>query len=242
MYVRKLFLVVGILAVAIVFASTELASDEQAVTASVPELRPFSVEYKASYKLGWLSLNIRAEQNLVQLDNGQWQLLFDAKTTGAASSERSVFSYENGQIVPNEYRFSTSGLLTKDSQHQRFNKASRTIEDLEGKKIHRNLWQDNLQDNLSYILQASVDLAAGKQDLQYHFYQKDQVKSYHYQVVNKEVLKTDVGQLKTVKLERIDSRNRTIYAWFAIDYDYRLVRLAEMKNGKVAYEINIAKL
>lgn len=207
-----------------------------------PSLQPFTTEYQASYKLGWFTISITGKQQLKQLANGFWQLDFDAKTSGAGLTEQSVFAFNNGRITPVEYRYSTSGLLKKDPQHQKFDAQRKQIEDVLSKKVYSNLWQDNLQDNLTYILQASLDLAAGKTDLSFDFYQKDHIKNYHYRVVGPENLKTSVGTLKTIKLERVGAKNRTIYAWFASDYNYRLVRLAEYKNGKVAYEMNVSAL
>lgn len=205
-------------------------------------LEPFKVEYAATYVLGWLNLNIVGYQKLSLLENGLWQLEFEAETPGANLSESSVFRLQEGQITPLEYRYATGGLLRKSPQHQRFDADKQTIEDVANQQEHADLWQPSLQDNLTYILQASLDLMAGKTDLQYHFYHKGGIKSYHYQVVGKEALKTAMGEISTIKLQRMDSQKRTIYAWFAVDYQYRLVRLAELKDGKVAYEINAVNL
>lgn len=206
------------------------------------QLEPFQVEYSATYSLGWLNLKIVGHQRLVLQDDGLWRLTFVAETSGASLSEESKFSLAQGKILPYEYQYSTAGLLRKTPQHQRFDASHQVIEDLAKEHIYTDLWQENLQDNLTYILQASLDLAAGKTDLEYHFYHKGQIKSYRYQVVGKEMLATAVGSLKTVKLKRMDSSKRTIYAWFATEHQHRLVRLAELKDGKVAYEINVAKL
>lgn len=208
----------------------------------VQALTPFSTEYKATYKLGWFSLDIKGVRTLEALEDNRWVLTFDASTTGASLSEKSTFRIEKGQIIPEEYRYQTGGLLTKQSQHQRFDAKSKTIEDLIHNKRYTNIWRLGVQDNLTYILQASLDLAAEKTDLHYEFFQQDKLKKYHYKVVGNEELSTNIGKLKTVKLERMDSGNRSIFAWFAIEHNYQLVRLAEYKKGKVAYEIDIAKL
>lgn len=232
----------ALLLLAVLFLLSMGAVNLEKQSVVVPQLQPFVAEYKATYILGWLELKITGQQKLSQLADGRWQFDFEAHTAGAALSERSIFNFADGQIIPSEYRYSTSGLLRKEPQQQIYNVQEKTIENQITQQVYRDLWQDNMQDNLSYMLQASIDLAAGKTDLQYSFFHKQQLKSYHYKVVANEVLATDVGELNTVKLERIDSKRRTIYAWFATDHQYRLVRLAEFKNGKVAYEINIAKL
>lgn len=227
----------GVEAIALGMQALDIQAESTA-----PTLKPFTARYKANYKFGWFDLNIQGVRTLESLGDGRWLLKFDASTTGAGFSESSVFHLENGRIIPEEYQYKASGLLNKESLHQKYNAADKTVEDLINNQLYTDIWQPGIQDNLTYILQASLDLAAGKKDLKYDFFQKNNLKNYHYQVVGIELLNTAVGTLNTVKLERMDSTNREIFVWFAVDHDYRLVRLAEYKKGKVAYEINIDQL
>ena len=135
-----------------------------------PSLQPFSTHYKASYNFGFFSIDIKAVKTLSPLADGRWQLSFDAKTTGATLNELSYFKLDGGQIIPQEYFYKTGGILQQDPQHQRFDAEKKEIHDLELNKTYTDLWQANLQDNLTYIQQASLDVAAGKTDLKYYFY------------------------------------------------------------------------
>lgn len=205
-----------------------------------PSLQPFSTHYKASYKFSFFSIDIKAIKTLTPLADGRWQLSFDAKTTGASLNELSVFKLDNAQIIPQEYFYKTGGLLQQDPQHQRFDAEKKEIHDLELKKIYADIWQENLQDNLTYIQQASLDVAAGKTDLNYYFYNGKSVRNYHFKVVEEGTLDTNVGLLNTIKVQRInDKKDRTTYVWLAKDHEYQLVRLAIYTKNKITYQIDL---
>lgn len=213
------------------------------VTAATPALTPFSAHYTTSYKLGWFTLKIDAVRELKQLNNNNWQLTFDASTTGASLNEKSIVYLNDHQLTPVEYHYKTGGLLNKTPLNITFDKTTQTITDNNLKTTYSNLWEDNLQDNLSYMLQASIDLSQGKKELHYPIFKSDYVKTYSFAVSEQEPLKTAIGTLNTLRVERInDKKDRTISAWFAIDHSYQLVRLTESKKGKTTYEINITKL
>ncbi len=213
------------------------------IFAEEPALTPFSASYSSTYKLGWFTLNIDGKRELKQLENNDWQITFDAYTNGASINEKSIFSLQKNQLVPVEYHYKTGGLLNKQPQDIEFNAAKKLIKDTNNNTTYKDIWQENIQDNLSYIVQASLDLSQGKKELQYPILKSDYVKIYSYKVVGEEVINTKIGKLKTIKIERIgDKKDRTISAWFSIDHSYQLVRLNESKNGKTTYQIDISKL
>ena len=211
--------------------------------AEKPVLTPFSASYSTSYKLGWFTLNIDGSRELKLLDNNQWQLTFNASTNGASINEKSIFDLTENQITPVEYHYKTGGLLNKTPLDIRFDNTGKSITDNNISKTYTDIWQKNIQDNLTYILQASIDLSQGKQELHYPIFKGDYVKLYSFAVVGKEVINTSIGKLNCIKVERIgDKKDRTITAWFAIDYNFQLVRLNESKKGKTTYQIDISDL
>lgn len=211
--------------------------------AQQPVLTPFTASYSTTYKLGWFTLNIDATRELKPLDNRQWQLTFDASTNGASISEKSIFNLDNRQIKPIEYHYQTGGLLNKTPLDIYFNASKKEITDTHINKTYTDVWQKDLQDNLTYILQASIDLSQGKTELHFPIFKSDYVKLYSFAVVKEEVINTQIGKLKTIKVERIgDKKDRTINAWFAVEHNFQLVRLNESKKGKTTYQIDISDL
>lgn len=207
------------------------------------ELTPFSATYTTQYQLGWLNLKIDGTRTLSKLDDTRWLLTFNAATTGASLAEKSIFSLQGERIIPLEYHYKTGGLLNKKPLDFIFDAAQKTIQDTNQNILYRDLWQDNLQDNLSYMVQASIDLKQGKKVVHYPLMKTDFVKIYSFAVIGEEKIDTQIGPLNTLKVERIDDKkNRTIRAWFALDHDYQLVRLNESKKGKVTYQIDIHQL
>lgn len=226
----RILIILGVL-----FSLSSLA-EESALT-------PFSASYTSTYKLGWFTLNIDGKRELKQLDNNDWQITFDAYTNGASINEKSIFSLNKNQLVPIEYHYKTGGLLNKTPLDISFDASKKHITDNNSKTTYEKLWQENIQDNLTYIVQAALDLSQGKTELHYPIFKSDYVKLYSFEVIGEEIIKTNIGKLKTIRVERIgDKKDRTITAWFAIDYSFQLVRLNESKKGKTTYQIDISKL
>lgn len=226
----RILIILGVL-----FSLSSLA-EESALT-------PFSASYTSTYKLGWFTLNIDGKRELKQLDNNDWQITFDAYTNGASINEKSIFSLNKNQLVPIEYHYKTGGLLNKTPLDISFDASKKHITDNNSKTTYEKLWQENIQDNLTYIVQAALDLSQGKTELHYPIFKSDYVKLYLFEVIGEEIIKTNIGKLKTIRVERIgDKKDRTITAWFAIDYSFQLVRLNESKKGKTTYQIDISKL
>jgi len=68
------------------------------------------------------------------------------------------------------------------------------------------------------------------------------LKQYRFEVVGEETLDTPLGKVTTIKVRRKENNNeeREIYAWFAKDFQYLLVRLQQEENGS-AYTIYLSK-
>ena len=67
------------------------------------------------------------------------------------------------------------------------------------------------------------------------------IKNFSFQMVGFEVLNTQVGSLRTVKIEQIEKKKhkKKTYIWFAKDYDYLLVRLKQTQKDGQTYQIDL---
>ena len=69
---------------------------------------------------------------------------------------------------------------------------------------------------------------------------KDKTKLNHFNRELEETLDTELGKLRTIKVSLAhDNDQRETYIWFAIDWDYLLVRFEQFEKGKKEFVINL---
>jgi hypothetical protein len=221
--------------------STSSTSPAPTVTANI-QLKPFEAHYTSTYKLGFLSFDIDARRQLTELDNNTWQLDFSASASAASLDERSRFQLIDGVITPLKYTLEGSGLIQEDDRALSFNAETGTIHDSLNDKEYRDQWQEGLQDKLTYMLQVSLDIAAGKQNLDYPVFEKNKLKNYRFEIIGEEILTTRIGPLKTIKIRQVRKDKRDISAWLAIDKQYLLVKLVDKDNNHKRYEIDLVSI
>lgn len=213
-------------------------------TISQTELKPFTANYTTQWKMGWFTIDIDAQRELKQLDDHRWQMVFEAEISTAKLVEKSIFTLSSEQrIQPLDYQYRASGLFNEPDRTLSFLPQSHTIQDQENNLTYENIWQEEIHDNLSYMLQAGLDLAAGHTEFTYPVFEKSKNKPFRFQVVGEEELNTPEGILQTVKVQQIRrKKDREIFAWFAKDKNFLLVKLQDKKKGKTRYEINIKNI
>jgi len=225
--------------------STEiLLAEESSSNSLAPEIIPFTANYTTEWKVGWFNIEIDATRRLKKVSDKRWQILFEAAAGAAKLRETSEFTLsEQSRIQPLNYQYRASGLFNEDDRTLRFLPSSKAVLDQEKSHTHQQVWQDEIQDNLTYMLQAGLDLAAGENSFEYPVFEKNKSKPFRFEVVGEETLITKAGKLKTVKVKQVrKKKGRDIYAWFAVDKNYLLVRLLDKKNGKKRYEINVTDI
>ena len=207
------------------------AENESNLTPITPTA--FTAKYEATWKSGWFPVVIEAERKLTQLENGHWNLTFEAYSSIADLHEGSEYVLEGAIIKPLKYRYKTSGFLSKRKRGQVF--------DWDKKQTfvtNRDEWANyeltlGTQDNLSYQEQIRLDLIAGKKEFDYQIAYKNRLKSFQFKVDKRSKLKTKQGTINTVEVIRVNQKKKaSTRIWFATDYDYLLVKLKNKeKNG-----------
>lgn len=221
-----------------------LASSDTDINIAQPEIIPFKAHYSTEWKLGWFSIKVNAIRELKQISKQRWQLLFQAETSAAKLREISEFTISpDSRLQPLNYQYRASGLFNEKDRTLEFITQEGSVFDQEKNITHDNVWKTEIQDNLTYMLQAGLDLSAGQIQFTYPVFEKDRSKNFRFRVVGEERLKTEAGVLNTIKVQQIrKKKDREIYAWFAKDKNYLLVRLLDKKKGKKRYEINVTDI
>jgi len=201
----------------------------------------FNADYNATWTGGWFPINVDAQRSLVYQDDGTVTLTFEADSAIAGLEEISTFRFLEDTIQPLQYRYLRTGLFKEPDRDQLFNWQQKQIVNGDNQEVFEGHWHDLVQDNLSYNLQASIDLKQGKTQFSYPVFDRNKVKDFKFQMVGFESLKTKVGMLRTVKVEQIEKKKdkKKTYIWFAKDYDYLLVRLKQKQKDGQTYQIDL---
>lgn len=209
-----------------------------ALPAQALEIKPFSASYTADWKQ--VPISGTAGRSLKALDNGRWELDFEASMLVASLSEKSTFRMESEAFLPLTYRFDRSGLGNGKQIELDFDwNEKQVIGNDRGNPVQVPL-NRGLQDKSTYQLVLQHDVAAGKQSMSYQVIDGDEVETYDFRVLGEENVRTKAGLLAAIKVERVrdpTQSSRKTVLWFAKDWDYLLVRLHQVEKDGKEYQI-----
>ncbi len=202
--------------------------------AAAPE--PFTIRYEVRHNSMLLA---RMERSLRRGDDGSWILESVSRPAGFLSTmlrdhivERSIWEYVEERPRPLKYEYHHTG--RKDERH--------VVLDFDWDRgsvtntVNNDPWQmkipNDTQDKLLYQYTMMLDMQDGGIGREYHVADGGELKLYRYEVVGREELRTPVGRLKTIKLERMHGDRRTVI-WCAIDLRYLPVRLEQHRGHRM---------
>ncbi|MGK0474662.1 MAG: hypothetical protein ACJAYV_000307 [Oleispira sp.] len=201
----------------------------------------FTADYNATWTGGWFPINVDAQRSLRYQEDGSAVLTFEADSAIAGLEETSTFRFLDNTIQPLQYRYLRTGLFKEPDRNQLFSWQQKNIINGDDQTIFEGHWHDQVQDNLSYNLQASIDLKQGKTQFTYPVFDRKKIKEFKFQMVGFETLNTQVGNIRTVKVEQIEKKKdkKKTYIWFAKDYEFLLVRLQQKQKDGQMYQIDL---
>ncbi|BAU76097.1 DUF3108 domain-containing protein [Metapseudomonas furukawaii] len=202
------------------------------------DLKPFTASYTADWKQ--LPISGTAGRSLKPLDNGRWQLDFEASMLVASLSEVSTFRVENNAFLPLTYRFSRNGLGKSKEVEFDFDWTQKQIIGSDRGDQVRLPLNRGLQDKSTYQLVLQHDVADGKKSMSYQVIDGDEIETYDFRVLGEERVRTKAGVLDAIKVERVrdpTQSSRKTVLWFAKDWDYLLVRLHQVEKDGKEYQI-----
>ncbi|MEO4047874.1 DUF3108 domain-containing protein [Pseudomonas sp. CAU 1711] len=202
------------------------------------ELKPFSASYTADWKQ--VPISGTAGRSLKTLDNGRWELDFEASMLVASLRESSTFRMENEAFLPLTYRFERSGLGKAKQIELDFDWTEKQVLGNDRGEPVRLPLNRGIQDKSTYQLLLQHDVAAGKQSMSYQVIDGDEIETYDFRVLGEENVRTKAGLLAAIKVERVrdpTQSNRKTVLWFAKDWNYLLVRLHQVEKDGKEYQI-----
>ena len=202
------------------------------------ELKPFSASYTADWKQ--VPISGTAGRSLKALDNGRWELDFEASMLVASLKETSTLRMESDAFLPLTYRFDRSGLGKSKQVELDFDWTEKQVLGNDRGEPVRFPLNRGLMDKSTYQLVLQHDVAAGKQSVSYQVIDGDEIETYDFCVLGEERVRTKAGLIDAIKVERVrdpTQSSRKTVLWFAKDWNYLLVRLHQVEKDGKEYQI-----
>jgi hypothetical protein len=213
------------------------------LTMSAAQATPAPSSFETSYNAKLYGFNIAATSRLSPLPNGNYEYYFNADSIVGKVTEMTEVSWnaKEQRIIPQRYIYQRNGMGKNRDDELVFDWSANKVTNVKNAQSQVLDAAKNIQDSLSYQIQLSQDLIAGKKQFEYSIANGRKIKQYKFEIVGEEVLTTPLGDVKTVKVKRTRDKSELVtYAWFAKDFQYLLVRLQQEENGS-AYTIYISK-
>jgi hypothetical protein len=146
--------------------------------------------------------------------------------------ESSVWEYADGRPRPLKYQYHHTGRGEGRHVTLDFNWQKGTVIT----SVNNSPWSmkvpADVQDKLLYQFTLMLDAADPQASLEYPVADGGELKTYRFERLGEERLKTALGRLQTVKLRRVGGKTRTT-VWCAPAYGFMPVRLEQDKDGRV---------
>ena len=205
------------------------------------------LEYTAQYKARANGIAARADRSLSRLEDNFYGIsnVLRATLLGvplAKLEQRSEFFFSDGQLKPRTYSYQLTG-ISKASDSIDYNWDTLTAVSSEDEESWQLELSDGVMDELSYQFALRQSLIAGttKEELEFQLIDGDEIESHQYRFLADELLHTPLGELNTVKLERVRDADdeRVTMIWLARDWDFLLTRIEQVSGSGLRIELEL---
>jgi len=155
--------------------------------------------------------------------------------------EQSVWRLEDGHLRPLEYVYSREGGRKTRNIKLAFDWPHHSVVNTVDKDPWRMEIPPGAQDKLVYQLSIMYDLLKGRKDLEYQIADGGKLKDYQFEIQGQEVISTPIGEINTVRIQRIGDRRDTI-VWCAPQYSYLPVRLEQQDTDGAELQMQLISL
>jgi len=211
------------------------------------------LEYVAEYQASANGLAATATRSLSKIDENSYRLSNSlqaslAGQTLASLVQASEFIIEGDRVVPLNYTYQLSG-VSRASHAIFFNWDAEIALSTEDDESWQLPLRDGVMDQLSYqvaLRQALIDNSDSEATFSFDIIDGDAIEMQRYRLVGEEILSTPLGELNTLKLERVReaSDQRASKIWLAVDWNFLLTRIEQLNNSglRIVLELKSAEL
>lgn len=198
------------------------------------DLTPYSATYTAKFK----GMNLKAVRTLEPLGDNRYRIVSDARHFFFGRiTESSEFSVSGGQVRPDNYHMKRKILGSSRREHAQFDWDNSIAQSTYKNKTTELPLAGHELDWLGYQVQLSKDLQAGKKEFHYQIIRRGRSKDYHFKVVGEEVIDTPMGQINTLKLERVHDGKRKTTFWMSPQHHYLLAKFQRVEEDGDEYAL-----
>ncbi len=195
--------------------------------------------FKANYTLYSNGTQVGLmERHFYQQEDGNYTFRSESKTTGFIALfkkihilEQSTWNLIDSYFTPLNYTYHhTKGKKKRDAEIN-FNWNKKQITN----RVNESTWhmqtQKGIQDKLLYQLTIMSDLMSGQIPDSYAIADGGKIKNYSFERISDELLKTPLGEFKTIKLA-LHKRNKKQenYLWCAYDLNFLPIKVTSTEK------------
>lgn len=208
---------------------------------SLPALASDILPHTATYASSSYGMSVTLQQTLQPLDGKRWKMHNHSELLFADIDETAEFEIRDNRVVPLSYDYH-NGLSDKKDSELRFDwnagKVVERLQDNHSNKLNKAAW-----DSLSFQTQLRLALLNQRdafEQTDYPLVVRNKIKTYRVTPLGEERLQTDLGTFDTVKLkQQRPGKDSYTLIWLASDWDFMILRLQRIDEGKVKYQIDL---
>lgn len=227
----------GIATSALLISLTANASD-------TPPVAPFKAIYTSEWDAG-IALKGEVERSLTRSIDGQWLFRTYASAMIASIEEKSTLTFNQSQVVPQNYHYKRLVLGKKKEAKLAFDWPAMSVNNDIDDKPWKMAIPESTQDKLSYQMQMRLDLKAEKKGpLSYKIADGGRMKVYDFNIIGNEKIQSAMGEYDTIKVEmdRGPDASRETYIWYAPELDYMIVKLKQIEGDGKVYALQLKSM
>lgn len=209
--------------VLLLFASPTIAAP------TADGLIPFTVGYRIN--VSRVPTPIKAELTLSPIKENRYRLNLEAHSLLLKNREETTFTWDNCFPKTESYSHHFKGFRRERNYDMQFlDNPRRVLNHTQDKKkdsrSNTYLIDTDTLDELSMMLRARCLLLPGETEYEITTAYGDKLRTHHIRIAGEEELKTPLGMLNTIRIEKrrhADSSRSTVF-WLAPEMDYLLIR------------------
>ncbi len=230
--------VVGVVLVLLACSGRDLAAAQTA---------PMPPRMEITYAVSVGPLKIGQGRDVFELNKRSYRVVSESQTVGVAAAiyKLNVQREARGSVQAN-------GLRPDFFEERRDGKPKRSVQFDWGRKQatltdNGNSQTVPLPDNTWDTTSFAYNFAFAKhasEDLELHLTDGRRISPYHYRILGREKIETEIGTLDTLHVKKVQAPDdpRAFEVWLAVDYHYLPARIIATEKDGTAFESSVIKV